>query len=167
MYKHWMVTKKMSDDTLAVLNDRSRLADLVNESSIKSVSRNLSITVIDLCKWLYYYDIPFRASADSKITIDRKCYIFSPRWRTLRAHIIEEEKGICRRCKVKTVDKQYVHHIVSADISKYRYNENNLLLLCEKCHNWVHSRHNVQKEYLIRSAYGITDEQLKAFKDQC
>ena len=56
---------------------------------------------------------------------------------------------MCQRCgEFEKLDSFHVHHIISRRIKKYSRDENNLILLCPSCHKWVHSKLNINKEYI-------------------
>lgn len=56
----------------------------------------------------------------------------------------------CQRCGEIEKDKPFhAHHIVPRKTQKLVNDENNLILLCPKCHKWVHSEFNVNREYII------------------
>lgn len=42
----------------------------------------------------------------------------------------------------------HIHHIVSFKNKELRTNINNLVLLCDECHHWVHSNNNVAHEFI-------------------
>ena len=66
-----------------------------------------------------------------------------PRWVKLRAAVLRRDGYQCQVCKRygKPVEATHVHHIFPVD--KYperRWNPENLLSLCEACHNRMHDR---------------------------
>lgn len=57
----------------------------------------------------------------------------------------------CERCGAhenRKIQSFHIHHIISRKNIKYKYDENNLVLLCPFCHMWVHSKDNIFKEYI-------------------
>ena len=44
----------------------------------------------------------------------------------------------------------HIHHIVSFADTDLRAEVSNLVLLCVKCHRFVHSKNNITQEYLGR-----------------
>jgi len=62
-----------------------------------------------------------------------------PKWQKKRLEIFERDKFECRSCMAN--DKTlHVHHINYEDGKKpWQYPDSNLITLCEKCHEVVHS----------------------------
>ena len=60
----------------------------------------------------------------------------SPRWRRLRALILQREP-LCRECKKQSriTEAKVMDHIVSIRLGGERLNEDNLQPLCHSCHN--------------------------------
>lgn len=55
----------------------------------------------------------------------------------------------CQRCGEIEKNKPFhAHHIIPRNTQKYVNDENNLVLLCPSCHKWVHSKLNINKEYI-------------------
>ena len=57
----------------------------------------------------------------------------------------------CVRCDAVNTGKRslHVHHKKPwAGNPELRFDENNVVTLCRKCHSWVHSKANKEKEYL-------------------
>lgn len=42
----------------------------------------------------------------------------------------------------------HIHHIIPIENKEYRTDIKNLILLCSKCHGFVHSKKNTDKEFL-------------------
>lgn len=65
------------------------------------------------------------------------------KWKRLREKIIKRDMYMCQECRRygKHKDAQMVHHMFpSKDIPEYAYLEENLISLCNKCHNEMHDR---------------------------
>lgn len=75
--------------------------------------------------------------------IDGRSYIdYSNKFKKLRKEIIMRDNYTCQLCFVKYYSKSLeVHH---KDINKYNDNKNNLMTLCIKCHQEIHS---IQKSW--------------------
>lgn len=55
----------------------------------------------------------------------------------------------CQRCgEIEKTKSFHAHHIIPRNTQKYVNDENNLVLLCPECHKWVHSKLNINKEYI-------------------
>lgn len=69
---------------------------------------------------------------------DEKKFFNSMRWKKLRKSIISRDGGHCQRCVYKynviTSDNLQVHHIKPrVHYPEFRYDENNLITLCQSC----------------------------------
>jgi 5-methylcytosine-specific restriction endonuclease McrA len=68
------------------------------------------------------------------------------------SHVWKRDGARCRRCDMRRDDSPdmpfHIHHIVSFADKKLRSDPSNLVLLCEACHQFVHSRRNVNREFL-------------------
>lgn len=72
-------------------------------------------------------------------------------WGEIRKVIYKRDNYKCQRCgnPHKIDNKLNAHHIKSwAGNRKERFNLENIITLCNKCHNWVHSKRNTDKEFL-------------------
>jgi hypothetical protein len=84
------------------------------------------------------------------ITPERQKFYESDEWKVVSQEIWIRDKGTCQRCQVKRKSKDrafHIHHIVSFAVPELRAEPTNLVLLCPKCHRFVHSRKNVNKEF--------------------
>ena len=79
------------------------------------------------------------------ITPERQAFYSSLEWKKVSQKIIQRDK-ICQRCKNKI--NLHIHHIVSFEVKELRTELSNLILLCEECHSWVHSKENIKQEFL-------------------
>lgn len=59
-------------------------------------------------------------------------FLRTPEWRALREEVFARDGGMCRMCKSK--DNLRAHHISYAEL----LNPDNLVTLCNKCHEQVH-----------------------------
>ncbi len=51
---------------------------------------------------------------------------------------IVRARGECRRCGETKYELLHTAHIYSRKFGSVRYDENNVLCLCAKCHRWAH-----------------------------
>jgi len=71
--------------------------------------------------------------------------------RTFVKSVMERDGFRCRRCgapkgKPKSL---HVHHIKPwAGNPELRFDAGNAVTLCRSCHSWVHSRNNIEREFL-------------------
>jgi len=86
------------------------------------------------------------------VTPERQAFYTSKEWRNACSAVWARDAAACRRCgtsKARAADMPFhVHHIVSFADKSLRADPENLVLLCEACHHFVHSRENVDREHL-------------------
>jgi 5-methylcytosine-specific restriction endonuclease McrA len=87
------------------------------------------------------------------ITPLRQSVYSSEEWVEAVKAVWKRDNAICVRCgKNHNTEKSrgtfHIHHIISFEIEKYRTDPSNLILLCKKCHLWIHSKKNIDKEYI-------------------
>lgn len=75
----------------------------------------------------------------------------SKEWKDATRIVRKRDGNTCAKCaKRHTRTSLHIHHIRSfSTYSELRCDPNNLVLLCEKCHKWVHSKKNINKEFII------------------
>lgn len=87
------------------------------------------------------------------ISPEREAVYSSAKWLNLVKKIYSRDENKCRLCgKEKEIQDKYkfhVHHISSFKNRILRYDLNNLVLLCNQCHFFVHSKKN-EKHLFIR-----------------
>lgn len=70
------------------------------------------------------------------------------RW---RRRVYARDKYKCQKCGDSSGGNLQAHHIKSWEkYPAFRYDISNGVTLCIKCHRWVHSKANVNKEYLCK-----------------
>lgn len=85
------------------------------------------------------------------ITPERQKFYSSSDWKEVCQIIWKRDNASCQRCGIHRDNSDidfHIHHIVSFEVEELRADEDNLILLCEKCHNWVHSLENEDEEFL-------------------
>jgi hypothetical protein len=87
------------------------------------------------------------------ITPERQAVYSSIEWKEAIKAVWKRDNATCQRCRkhhntAKNRGTFDIHHIVSFEVIELRCEVNNLVLLCEPCHLWVHSAANVRKEFL-------------------
>lgn len=83
-------------------------------------------------------------------TKDKQSFYTSIEWKMVCESIYDRDEYKCRRCKVKKRHGLlfHTHHIAPYCYVKTRLDPLNLVLLCKPCHNFVHSKLNITKEFL-------------------
>jgi hypothetical protein len=82
----------------------------------------------------------------------RQSFYSSLEWKLIVPIIFKRDNYRCRRCNTTHLHKTnplHIHHIVSFQYDDLRTEQNNLIILCKKCHNWVHSNKNLNNDYIL------------------
>lgn len=85
------------------------------------------------------------------ITPERQALYSSKEWIQCVEGVWKRAKNKCERCGKKHDPKNrkfHIHHIVKFAVKELRTTLSNLVLLCSGCHGFVHSRKNVNKEFV-------------------
>ena len=86
------------------------------------------------------------------VTADRQSFYTSQEWKSACSSVWVRDDAKCQRCGLDhRIDKgipMHIHHIVSFKVENLRADIGNLILLCEPCHHFVHSRRNLSYEFL-------------------
>jgi 5-methylcytosine-specific restriction endonuclease McrA len=85
------------------------------------------------------------------VTPERQAFYIGKDWKRACREVWKRDGAKCRRCGEELGNCDipgHIHHIVSFADKTLRADVNNLILLCEVCHHFVHSKRNVQNEYL-------------------
>jgi hypothetical protein len=80
------------------------------------------------------------------ITPERQEFYISDEWKKACSEVYKRDNAQCQRCGNK--DNLHVHHIVTFANKELRADINNLVLLCAKCHRFVHSKKNINGEFI-------------------
>ena len=80
------------------------------------------------------------------ITPERQEFYISVEWKKACSEVYKRDNAQCQRCGNK--DNLHVHHIVTFANKELRADINNLVLLCAKCHRFVHSKKNINGEFI-------------------
>jgi hypothetical protein len=81
-------------------------------------------------------------------TPERQAFYASQEWKEVSQKAWGRDGGMCQRCGGSG---EHVHHIVSFAVEEVRANLDNLIILCVPCHHWVHSRENIEADYVATS----------------
>ena len=85
-------------------------------------------------------------------TPDRQSFYASMKWKQACSAVYNRDGAKCVRCG--ELNNLHVHHIESFANKEKRSDINNLVLLCVKCHRFVHSKKNINKEYIREEVSG-------------
>ena len=70
----------------------------------------------------------------------------STRYEVWRDEVYKRDNATCQKCGAK--EKLHVHHVIGFANKEIRADANNLVLLCVKCHRFVHSKKNINGEFI-------------------
>lgn len=86
------------------------------------------------------------------ITPERQEFYATREWQDVSRQVWARSGGRCESCDISQSDHRdnpfHIHHIVGFRVRRLRAALSNLVLFCPGCHRWVHSRKNVNREYL-------------------
>lgn len=88
------------------------------------------------------------------ISPERQALYGSEGWKRVAREVWERDNATCKLCgKEYTPDikrRFHIHHIYPFnDYPKHRTNPDDLVLLCSKCHAFVHSKKNTEHKYML------------------
>lgn len=151
---------------------------LVNLRSAKEIAVQFSVHENAIFFWLAKHGIPRRSVAEARaikhwgspgeangmfgkrgaevpnwqggISPERAACYSSIEWSKAVRVVWKRDCGTCQRCSAKANDeaKMHIHHIVGFAVKELRAEPTNLVLLCIKCHHFVHSKRNKEREFL-------------------
>ncbi len=86
------------------------------------------------------------------VTAERQAFYSSAEWRRACSTVWKRDEATCQRCgldkRVQADMEMHVHHVVPFSDEELRAEPDNLILLCAACHHFVHSKRNVDREFL-------------------
>jgi hypothetical protein len=86
------------------------------------------------------------------ITAERQAVYSSLEWKSAVSEVWKRDNATCRRCLRRKNEMREVafdiHHIRSFQCVELRCTVSNLVLLCDPCHYWVHSKANKNKLFI-------------------
>lgn len=86
------------------------------------------------------------------ITPERQEFYTSRKWKSACSSVWKRDRATCQRCGLKKEESKdmpfHIHHIIGFADEELRADKDNLVLLCETCHHFVHSRRNTENEFL-------------------
>jgi len=154
--------------------DKEWLKKEYSKRSAGDIARDWNITEAAILHWLRKYNIKRRTISEARAlkywgcsgednpmfgkngklnpnyrggcTQERQLFYAGSEWKDVCSAVYKRDNAKCVRCGKP--GKMHVHHIVSFSEKKYRADINNLVLLCVKCHRFVHSKKNINREYI-------------------
>ena len=84
-------------------------------------------------------------SRQKTLVEDRNPFYWSKEWRSLSKEILKRDREclVCRSKGLVTLDGLMVHHIYPLEYyPKHKLSKNNLIVVCQSCHNKIHSNFN-------------------------
>lgn len=86
-------------------------------------------------------------------TPERQAFYLSQEWKSVSRKVWARDKAACQHCGLRTAPgvQMHIHHKVSFAVGPLRAALSNLVLLCEPCHDWVHSKKNKTREWIEES----------------
>lgn len=87
------------------------------------------------------------------LTPDRQSFYSSEKWSNVVKEVWKRDNAFCQKCnKHHNTELNrgnfHIHHIVSFQVVELRAELSNLILLCNDCHRWVHSKKNKNKLFI-------------------
>lgn len=86
------------------------------------------------------------------VTPERQEFYTSKEWKDACSFVWKRDASTCQRCNLTKKEQEdmpyHIHHIVGFANRELRADPQNLVLLCEVCHQFVHSRKNKNGEFL-------------------
>lgn len=82
---------------------------------------------------------------------ERQRIYASGEFKSILREVFARDGYVCQRCGESKKEKRGIHghHIKSwANHPSLRYDLENIVTLCRKCHNWVHSLANINREWI-------------------
>lgn len=85
------------------------------------------------------------------ISPERQILYATPEWMKLAIEVWSRDNNECQKCKRKHKKSErafHIHHIIPFKVKEHRMELDNMVLLCHKCHMWVHSKKNINKIFI-------------------
>lgn len=86
------------------------------------------------------------------ISAERQAFYSSAEWKEACSFVWMRDEATCQRCGMKSREGLpfHVHHVISFKNRILRADVSNLILLCEVCHGFVHSKRNTNSDFIER-----------------
>lgn len=103
--------------------------------------------------WLKSVEKKVHPNYKGGLSPERQSFYSSKEWSEAIKQVWKRDNAICQKCgknhnEEKNRGNFHIHHLVSFQVRELRSEVSNLILLCKDCHRWVHSKKNINKEFL-------------------
>jgi 5-methylcytosine-specific restriction endonuclease McrA len=86
------------------------------------------------------------------VTPQRQAFYTSQEWKKACKVVWKRDNATCQRCNLHRQEQMdmpfHIHHIISFAVEELRAEPSNLVLLCETCHQFIHSRRNINGDFI-------------------
>ena len=84
------------------------------------------------------------------ISPERQEFYASAEWAEAARLVYNRDNFHCKRCEGVYTPKNphHIHHKIPFIFKEYRLVLTNLVLVCQDCHNFIHSKKNVRREFI-------------------
>jgi 5-methylcytosine-specific restriction protein A len=113
--------------------------------------------------WMFGRKGPLHPGWRGGSTPERQLFYSSQKWADALAIVRSRDKKTCQRCggKPRGFRVIHIHHIKAwASNPDLRCEPTNLLTLCNRCHDWIHSNQNVNRDFIDRKPNARNSTQL-------
>lgn len=103
--------------------------------------------------WLKSVETKDHPNYKGGLSPERQSFYSSREWSEAVKKVWQRDKAICQKCgknhnEEKNRGNFHIHHLVSFQVRELRSEVSNLILLCKDCHRWVHSKKNINKQFI-------------------
>lgn len=142
---------------------------VTNARAASDIANQEGCTENNILFWLHKHGIPRRSMQEIRsikhwgcsgpenpmwnggTSSERKTFYNSLDWAWALRRVYARDNKSCQRCgrkQTRPYGQFHVHHRISFAEKDLRINIDNLVLLCVKCHHWVHSKCNTRRSFL-------------------
>jgi hypothetical protein len=149
--------KKHTPETLARMRGIKRTPETREKIRQRRIADGHVPYLKDGKHWMEGMDQSDHPNWKGGITAERQALYASEEWRECVKAVWKRDDAICQRCKLdhRTIGpadrKRFgfaLHHMVGFECVELRAVVSNLILLCRYCHLWVHSKKNVNRDFI-------------------
>lgn len=147
--------------------DWLRAQYVTTNRTIEDIAAECGVNHTSILRYLKRFNIPRRNKSEARIgrhvgpsnpawrggaTPERQRIYKTELWKSLVRDVFKRDAYTCQRCGSPKRGRRglHAHHMAPwAENEALRFDSNNLITLCDKCHVWIHSSENVARELLI------------------